>query len=141
MSSSLRYISWSGNKNSTNYAVPASLAKLWENNNVTGTGVFIPQAVKSRRDYSPSKHSNPFLISLVFSQKEERKKKRISFNFNSSVTNFWLVSDMNDERQEKNLQASRELEKALMSTSMPTSNNVTAPFKTEQITEWANILQ
>lgn len=50
------------------------------------------------------------------------------------MTNFWLVSDKKDERQEKNLQASGELEKALMSTTMPTSNNVTAPFKTEQIT-------
>ncbi|KAM0964694.1 uncharacterized protein LOC126606377 [Malus sylvestris] len=53
MSSSLGYISWLENKNSTNYAVPASLAKLWENSDVTGTGVFIPQAVKSRRDCRP----------------------------------------------------------------------------------------
>ncbi|CAN6675656.1 unnamed protein product [Malus baccata var. baccata] len=53
MSSSLGYISWLENKNGTNYAVPASLAKLWENSDVTGTGVFIPQAVKSRRDCRP----------------------------------------------------------------------------------------
>ncbi|KAM0983624.1 hypothetical protein ACFX2I_011066 [Malus domestica] len=58
ISSSLGYISWLGNKNSSNYAVPASLAKLWENSNVTGTGVFIPQAVKSRRDCRPRRMNN-----------------------------------------------------------------------------------
>ncbi|KAB2624311.1 hypothetical protein D8674_015971 [Pyrus ussuriensis x Pyrus communis] len=58
ISSSLGYISWLGNKNSSSYAVPASLAKLWENSNVAGTGVFIPQAVKSRRDCRPRRMNN-----------------------------------------------------------------------------------
>lgn len=44
------YFNWWENENSN--AVPAWLVSLWSNGN--GTGVFIPQIVRSRRYYEPA---------------------------------------------------------------------------------------
>jgi hypothetical protein len=46
------YFNWWENDNTN--TVPAWLVSLWRSNNGNGTGVFIPQIVRSRRHYKPA---------------------------------------------------------------------------------------
>ncbi|XP_059451330.1 uncharacterized protein LOC132182155 [Corylus avellana] len=50
------YFNW-WEKDNTN-TVPAWLVSLWRSNNGNGTGVFIPQIVRSRRHYKPAGRMN-----------------------------------------------------------------------------------